>query len=72
MILYDGKKGEERIVRMKLPRGTVVFFEGEKGVERMVRQKKPDGLIVFYEGEKGAERMWTSWAPRYDTRGFWS
>lgn len=54
--LFEGERGDERVVRGLHKYGTA-FFEGERNAERMVRIMDLDGVERFYEGEKHAERM---------------
>ena len=57
-MIYDGPKGEDRVVRIRYPNGNVQFYKGPKGEERVVRVQDPKGAVYYYEGPKGKERLW--------------
>jgi hypothetical protein len=59
---YDGKSGEERVVRRKhiggIHEGIVSFYKGERSHERKVLAlNSRTGDEYFYDGDNGAERM---------------
>ena len=58
VFVYEGPKGEERLVRVEHHSGYVrrVEYEGESGHERKVREILADDTTVHYFGKKDHER----------------
>jgi|SaaInlV_125m_DNA_1040241.scaffolds.fasta_scaffold38385_1 hypothetical protein len=55
-LFMKGARGQEHLVRVMQPDGSVWFYEGPKGQEHHVRGIRLNGREVFYEGPKGQER----------------